>query len=59
MWDDLYRQVIAWTAKGRKNKTISDDEIKFIGKHSEHNHRDPYGYFIYFTRFTNPGNLEH
>ena len=45
MCDDLYKQIFAWTAKGRKNKTISDDESKYTRKHSEHNCKDPYGYF--------------
>ena len=33
--------------KGQKEKTISDDEIKYIRKHKhcERNRKDPYGYF--------------
>ena len=30
--DDLYRKIITWIVKGRKKKTISDDEIKYIRK---------------------------
>ena len=60
MCHDLYRQVFAWTVKGQKNITISDDEVKFIRKHSGHNRKDPYEYLsMYFTKFTNQGNLEH
>ena len=45
MRGDLYKQIFAWTVEGRKEKTISDDEIKYTRKHSECNRKDHYGYF--------------
>ena len=43
MYDDLYRQFFSWTVQGQKKETISDDEIKFIRKHSERNRKYPHG----------------
>ena len=37
-----------------REKTISDDEIKFIRKNSECNHKDPYGYFYLLYKVHKP-----
>ena len=56
-WRTLNESNGVWTVKGRKNKTISSDEVKFIRKHSEHNRKDPYGYFDLLYKVHKPRKL--
>ena len=55
--DDLCRKIITWTVEGRKNKTISDDKIKFIRKNSERNRKDPCEYFYLLYKVHKPRKL--
>ena len=43
--------------QSREKKTILDDEIKFVRKHSERNRKDPYEYFPLLYKVHTPRKL--